>query len=139
HAWADMSPGCGNRRCRRPGGVGCWGRPLAAAGRRRRRAPPRSTGSTPCTARVRQLDEERHDPHAHRLLRRVPRHGHLDGGADAQAAAGIGMAGADGAAGADGPEHGVPVLYLLHGLSDDCTIWERRTSIERYATEKGIA
>ena len=25
-------------------------------------------------------------------------------------------------------------LYLLHGLSDDHTIWERRTSIERYAT-----
>jgi len=32
-----------------------------------------------------------------------------------------------------------PVLYLLHGLSDDHTIWMRRTSIERYATEKGIA
>jgi len=25
-----------------------------------------------------------------------------------------------------------PVLYLLHGLSDDHTIWTRRTSIERY-------
>lgn len=25
-----------------------------------------------------------------------------------------------------------PVLYLLHGLSDDDTIWARRTSIERY-------
>lgn len=25
-----------------------------------------------------------------------------------------------------------PVLYLLHGLSDDYTIWSRRTSIERY-------
>lgn len=25
-----------------------------------------------------------------------------------------------------------PVLYLLHGLSDDQTIWQRRTSIERY-------
>lgn len=25
-----------------------------------------------------------------------------------------------------------PVLYLLHGLSDDYTIWLRRTSIERY-------
>lgn len=25
-----------------------------------------------------------------------------------------------------------PVLYLLHGLSDDHTIWMRRTSIERY-------
>jgi putative tributyrin esterase len=32
-----------------------------------------------------------------------------------------------------------PVLYLLHGLSDDQTIWMRRTSIERYATEHGIA
>jgi len=56
-----------------------------------------------------------------------------------QAAAGIGMEGADGAASAAEDERGVPVLYLLHGLSDDCTIWERRTSIERYATEKGIA
>ncbi|MFQ6485071.1 alpha/beta hydrolase [Brachybacterium epidermidis] len=78
-----------------------------------------------------------------------------------QAAAGIGMAGADdpgnggpteapgvddtpgkdrpGPAAADGERPGVPVLYLLHGLSDDCTIWERRTSIERYAGEKGIA
>ncbi len=25
-----------------------------------------------------------------------------------------------------------PVFYLLHGLSDDYTIWQRRTSIERY-------
>ncbi|MCY3022218.1 MAG: alpha/beta hydrolase family protein [Planctomycetota bacterium] len=25
-----------------------------------------------------------------------------------------------------------PVFYLLHGLSDDYTIWHRRTSIERY-------
>ena len=24
------------------------------------------------------------------------------------------------------------VFYLLHGLSDDHTIWQRRTSIERY-------
>ena len=29
-------------------------------------------------------------------------------------------------------------LYLLHGLSDDHTIWQRRTSIERYAQEYGI-
>ena len=29
-------------------------------------------------------------------------------------------------------------LYLLHGLSDDHTIWGRRTSIERYAQEYGI-
>lgn len=32
-----------------------------------------------------------------------------------------------------------PVLYLLHGLSDDETAWLRRTSIERYAAEYGIA
>lgn len=32
-----------------------------------------------------------------------------------------------------------PTLYLLHGLSDDHTIWTRRTSIERYATAKNIA
>lgn len=34
------------------------------------------------------------------------------------------------------PETGIgpfPVLYLLHGLSDNHTIWLRRTSIERYA------
>ena len=30
-------------------------------------------------------------------------------------------------------------LYLLHGLSDDHTIWARRTSIERYAADRGIA
>ncbi len=29
-------------------------------------------------------------------------------------------------------------LYLLHGLSDDQTIWMRRTSIERYAAQYGI-
>ena len=32
-----------------------------------------------------------------------------------------------------------PVLYLLHGLSDDETIWTRRTSVERYAAESGLA
>lgn len=36
-------------------------------------------------------------------------------------------------------EYGTPVLYLLHGLSDDDTIWLRRTSIERYVTDLGIA
>lgn len=30
-------------------------------------------------------------------------------------------------------------LYLLHGLSDDDSIWLRRTSIERYASAYGIA
>jgi putative tributyrin esterase len=38
--------------------------------------------------------------------------------------------------GADG---GFPVLYLLHGLSDDGTAWSRFTSIERYAAELGLA
>ncbi|MER7420824.1 alpha/beta hydrolase family protein [Micromonospora peucetia] len=32
-----------------------------------------------------------------------------------------------------------PVLYLLHGLSDDDTIWLRRTSIERYVAPLGLA
>lgn len=32
-----------------------------------------------------------------------------------------------------------PTLYLLHGLSDDHTIWQRRTSIERYVSDMGMA
>jgi S-formylglutathione hydrolase FrmB len=32
-----------------------------------------------------------------------------------------------------------PVLYLLHGLSDDHTAWMRWTSVERYARNKDIA
>ena len=32
-----------------------------------------------------------------------------------------------------------PVVYLLHGLSDDHTIWSRRSSIERYAAEYEVA
>lgn len=32
-----------------------------------------------------------------------------------------------------------PVLYLLHGLSDDHTIWQRRTAIERYADKLPLA
>lgn len=32
-----------------------------------------------------------------------------------------------------------PTLYLLHGFSDDHTIWTRRTSIERYVEDMGIA
>jgi S-formylglutathione hydrolase FrmB len=31
------------------------------------------------------------------------------------------------------------VLYLLHGLSDDASAWLRYSSIERYATECGVA
>lgn len=36
-------------------------------------------------------------------------------------------------------EGDVPVLWLLHGASDDHTIWQRRTSIERYVAPLGIA
>jgi len=32
-----------------------------------------------------------------------------------------------------------PALWLLHGLSDDHTIWQRRTSIERYVAPLGLA
>ncbi|MGW5359267.1 alpha/beta hydrolase [Actinopolymorpha pittospori] len=34
---------------------------------------------------------------------------------------------------------GHPTLYLLHGMSDDDTIWLRRTSIERYVAPLGLA
>jgi S-formylglutathione hydrolase FrmB len=34
---------------------------------------------------------------------------------------------------------GHPVLFLLHGLSDDHTMWMRRTSIERYAAARNLA
>jgi len=44
----------------------------------------------------------------------------------------IGMTGVD-----DGGSY--PTLYLLHGMSDDHTIWQRRTSIERYVSDLGIA
>ena len=44
----------------------------------------------------------------------------------------IGMGGAR----SDGPP---PVLYLLHGLSDDDTTWLRRTSVERYVAPLGLA
>ncbi len=38
--------------------------------------------------------------------------------------------------GADGK---YKTVYLLHGMSDDHTTWQRRTSIERYASKLGIA
>ena len=43
--------------------------------------------------------------------------------------------------GMEGAQHAgkYPTLYLLHGLSDDHTIWQRRTSIERYVSDLGIA
>ncbi|MEV1147399.1 alpha/beta hydrolase family protein [Micromonospora sp. NPDC049799] len=44
----------------------------------------------------------------------------------------IGMAGS-------APAGDPPVLYLLHGLTDDDTIWLRRTSIERYVAPLGLA
>lgn len=31
-----------------------------------------------------------------------------------------------------------PTLWLLHGFSDDHTIWQRRTSIERYVSDMGL-
>jgi S-formylglutathione hydrolase FrmB len=43
--------------------------------------------------------------------------------------------------GVDGPPDDAPppMLYLLHGLTDDATAWTRFTSIERYAAAKGFA
>ncbi len=38
-----------------------------------------------------------------------------------------------------GPGGPPPVLYLLHGLSDDHTAWTRYTCIERYAAAAGLA
>jgi putative tributyrin esterase len=35
--------------------------------------------------------------------------------------------------------HKHPTLYLLHGLSDDHTTWQRRTSIERYVASIDLA
>ncbi|MBR6381508.1 MAG: esterase family protein [Lachnospiraceae bacterium] len=46
---------------------------------------------------------------------------------------GIGIRGSEG-------ERKLPgVLYLLHGYSDDHSIWMRRTSVERYAAEHNLA
>jgi S-formylglutathione hydrolase FrmB len=42
-------------------------------------------------------------------------------------------------AGASRGDHKLPVLWLLHGLSDDHTIWQRRTSIERYVEPLNLA
>lgn len=33
----------------------------------------------------------------------------------------------------------LPTLYLLHGMSDDESIWGRRTALERYAADKKLA
>lgn len=37
------------------------------------------------------------------------------------------------------PVQNLPVLYLLHGMGDDSTAWLRKTCIERYALEHGVA
>lgn len=37
------------------------------------------------------------------------------------------------------PKRPLATLWLLHGLSDDHTIWQRRTSIERYASAYRLA
>lgn len=49
-----------------------------------------------------------------------------------ETAQGIGLEGSGG-------RRPAPVLYLLHGLSDDHTIWARRTGIERYAARRRMA
>ncbi len=70
-----------------------------------------------------------------RLLLRGARGGHLD-----DRAAAAGDRGADRRRStAAGPSGALPVLYLLHGLSDDHTAWLRYTSIERYAAARGLA
>ena len=38
-----------------------------------------------------------------------------------------------------GAQGRLKTMYLLHGMSDDQTIWQRRTSIERYVSSLGIA
>lgn len=40
---------------------------------------------------------------------------------------------------ADQPVKPLPTLYLLHGMGDDDSAWLRKTNIERYATEAGLA
>ncbi|MDR1001971.1 MAG: esterase family protein [Oscillospiraceae bacterium] len=37
------------------------------------------------------------------------------------------------------PEWGIPVLYLLHGRTDNANTWLYRSNIERYATQRGLA
>lgn len=36
------------------------------------------------------------------------------------------------------PRADFPIIYLLHGLSDDHTCWWRYTSVERYANQRGF-
>ena len=53
--------------------------------------------------------------------------------------AGEGQIGVPTSAPTDQESRGFPVLYLLHGLSDDSSAWLRYTSIERYAGPLGLA
>ena len=46
---------------------------------------------------------------------------------------------ADRAGASHKPRWKYPVLYLLHGYWNDCSGWERYTSLERYAEERQIA
>lgn len=39
----------------------------------------------------------------------------------------------------DGTIKKFPTLFLLHGFSDDQSMWTRQTSVERYANERGLA
>lgn len=39
----------------------------------------------------------------------------------------------------EGPLSQAKVVYLLHGLTDNCTGWTRYSSCERYARERGVA
>lgn len=38
-----------------------------------------------------------------------------------------------------GPLEEAPVIYLLHGLGDNCSGWTRLTAVERYARDHGAA
>ena len=37
------------------------------------------------------------------------------------------------------PPEGLRVLTLLHGMGDDYSAWLRKTNVERYALERGVA
>lgn len=38
-----------------------------------------------------------------------------------------------------GQTEDLPVMYLLHGMHGNHSVWQRRTSIERYVADKGLA
>lgn len=38
-----------------------------------------------------------------------------------------------------GKTEDIPVVYLLHGMHGNHSVWQRRTSIERYVADKGLA